>query len=191
MKIQDILNIDTEQLRTMDIKQLQKIVRQAQRASERRLSAIEEKGLTLVSPAYESWNAKLRDSGLNETKKNRLRLISDLRKNQMFLNTETSLVKGARKFRKRMQKILPNVQEKDYKQFWNAVDAIRNRDEIKYMQLSSGAVINFLQAAWDASKTREQTNKEFQEIFNEEYRKSNERLRGKGRPDPDKYRGKI
>lgn len=187
MKIADILNIQSADLRKMNIKQLEKIVQQAERASERRLKALEQKDLTLVSPAYQFYESKLRNNQLSQTKKNRLRLIADLRANQRFLSTDTSLVKGARKHSKKMQKLLPNVAQKDYAKFWDAVNNIRKTNAVRFSQLSSGAIISALQDAWDASKSFSQNLQEMTRIYENEYERSNARLKG-NRPDPDKYR---
>lgn len=188
MKIADILNIDAAELRTMNIERLEKIVKEASRYSERRLKAIEAKGLTDVSPAYNTWSDKLRNNAYKRTSTNRLRLIAELRQNQRFLSAKTGLVKGAREYQKKMKKLLPHVKEEDYDNFWAAVDAIRRLNGIRYAQLSSSAIIAMFDSIWDASKSPEETNAEFMKLFNEEYEKSNEKFKGRGRPDPDKFR---
>lgn len=190
MKIADILNIGTDELRSISLDQLERIVKQAQNASIRRLNTLQAKDMTLVSPAYDYWNNTLRSNAQRKTRKNRMRLISELRQNQRFLSSNTSLVGGAREYRKKMQKLMPNVNERDYAEFWAAVDAIRETNRVKYAQLGSSAVVKILQAAWDASKSKEETNADFTRLFWEEYNRSNAEFESH-RVDPDKFRPPV
>lgn len=190
MKIKDILSIDTATLRTIDLKQLQRIVKQAQNYSKRRLKNIEEKGLQDYSPAYQTWADKLLNTSQNRTSKNRLRLISDLRNAQIFLSDKTSTVRNTRSYKAKMKKLLPNIAEGDYARFWKAVDAIRESQRIQFTQLQSSSIINLLQAAWDVSKSFEETLTQFEEIFHEEYDRSNAEYYAR-EINPDDFRGEL
>lgn len=187
MKLSDVMSVDSAQLRTMDLKQLERIVKNARTYSNKRIRAIEQKGLVESSPAYQYYADKLKKANKQKKKMTRSQLLYALRLNQRFLDTQTSLVKGARSYGAKMAKIIPNVKPDEISQFWAVVDLARNSRDIKYSQLGSKEILNMFSSIWSITKSKRKVQLEMEKIIDEEYAKSNARYTSYN-IDPNKFR---
>lgn len=158
----------------MSVDDLQRIVRRGAQYANQRIVNLERANLTEMSPAYQNYKELLKEGRFELTAKNRLRLVSDLRKIQHFLQTQTSTVKGARAYSKKMAALLPNVDEKNRKSFWRMYNEIRAANRVKFSQLDSGQVVKALQNIYDASQSLVENLKEMENVFNELYNEENE-----------------
>lgn len=181
------MSIDSASLRNISLPQLEKMVKRGMQYSNQRLIKLEKANLDLVSPAYQYYKDRIQDGRFQFTTKNRLRLISDLRKIQHFLNTKTSTVKGAKAYYQKVKKLLPNVPIEKLTEFWEMYSQLREDNDVRFAQVESGQIVRALQRMYDASKTREENMQEMEETFNDLYNKANEEYESYG-VDPDEYR---
>ena len=126
-KISDLVNINYDAFNSMDAKQLRAVIRQMSSAANKRLSQLEEKGIsTPATQSAERSGGKFSTAGksLNE-------LRAEYSRVRNFLKSETSTKKGYNKFQANTLKSLglkeSEITPKQFQKLWSSYDRLKEQ----------------------------------------------------------------
>lgn len=144
--IADILSLDGESIRKLRYGELVKAERKAAQLVNRRISILQQRGLTNYSPAYHSLVASFSEEGIPveslKGKPNRSRTMYELRRARDFLSARTTTVKGARKYARNME-LLTGSSDPDFqRKFWRTIDQLRDEHPLLWGRIASTRAIN-------------------------------------------------
>ena len=144
--VAELISLNGESIRNLPYDELVKAERRAAQLVNRRISILQQKGLTDYSPAYHSIVASFSEGGIPveslKGKLNRARTMYELRRARDFLTSVTATVKGARKYGKNMERLVGSSDPDFIKKFWQTIDQLRDDQPLLWGRISSTRAIN-------------------------------------------------
>lgn len=140
MSVDDILKLDYKDLQKLNRRDLSRITSRLASAGNKRLKRAKEKGVT--SPAYES---VARSGGkFSVAGKNLNQLRAEFARARRFLSpeTKTSTIKGAKKYKKKIDAITVGLTEDEKKQFFKIVEELKNSDPMYFTFTNTNLLIS-------------------------------------------------